>query len=491
MNHTILLVDESFGKGETAHKLSGRLNGCWDVHTTSTEKICYKASQLHPDCILFDSCHQNAQASPTNTALRKDDHTRDIPVIMLFEAHEEQSIRQTMDLDICDFMIKPLDVNELLLRLEALDRKGEHLQMLQQKNHWLSHLSLVARNTANAVVILLPDGTIEWENKGFEKMYGYSLADYKRHFRHEIYSENSNRLKKAVEQLEKGKKAFTLEHKMNHRNGETRWVQATLTPVYDSKGRLQKIVSVESDITELKAEKQRSDELLLNIMPFEIAEQLKKKGSARSKKYKTATVMFGDFANFTGLTKHMSVSELIRELNEYVRTFDEIIERHFVEKIKTIGDAYMCAGGLPLKNNSNPFDVTLAGLEIRKFIEDRAREKRQKGEQVWQLRLGIHSGEVMAGVIGSKRFAYDIWGNTVNIASKMEEMSEVGKINVSGATHDYLQDYFDMSYRGKVQIKNTPEVIDMYFVNRIKPEYSQDYEGIFPNQRFRKILARY
>ena len=257
-----------------------------------------------------------------------------------------------------------------------------------------------------------------------------------------------------------------------------------------NRGQLVKIVAVESDVTALYKEKKKSDELLLNILPFEVAEQLKKKGQAKSRKYRTVTVLFADFENFTGLTRVYSTKELIRELNVYVKKFDEIIDRHFIEKIKTIGDAYMCAGGLPLKNKSNPIDVTLAGLEIQNYINNVAKEKEEKGEQPWELRLGIHTGEVMAGVIGNKKFAYDIWGNTVNTASRMESTSEVGKVNVSGKTYEFIKDYFDCTYRGKIKVKNITEEIDMYFVNRLRPEYSEDDDGIFPNNEFRKILAK-
>jgi len=491
MNHTILVIDESDVKGGQASHLSSRLNGSWKVQCTGRDEALQQALNLKPDCILLDACGPCQRQSQILRELHNHFHTRDIPVVMLFDKHQEQTIRYFMDRGISDFLIKPLNMDELLLRLESIRKRNEHLQELSADNLSNNNVSIVARNTANAVAIVLPEGTIEWVNNGFEKMYGYSLREYMQLHHHDIYSRDSSRLSLVVDHFREGERVFTLEHEIVHRSGCKKWIQATLTPVHDEKGRLQKIVSVESDISELKAEKQRSDDLLLNILPFEIAEQLKKKGSAKSKRYKTVTVMFADFANFTGLTKVMSVHELIHELNEYVRQFDDIIDHHYVEKIKTIGDAYMCAGGLPLKNKSNPFDVTLASLKIRKFVADKAREKKLKGGRIWQLRLGIHSGEVMAGVIGSKRFAYDIWGNTVNIASKMEEMSEIGKINVSGITHRYLKDYFDMTYRGKVQMKNTADVIDMYFVNRLKPEYSQDGEGIYPNQRFRRILAQY
>jgi len=239
----------------------------------------------------------------------------------------------------------------------------------------------------------------------------------------------------------------------------------------------------------LEEQKKKSDELLLNILPFETAEQLKKKGTAKSKQYKLVTILFTDFKDFSKMAGIMDSQDLITELNFYIQKFDEIIEGRFIEKIKTIGDAYMCAGGLPLRNKSNPIDITLAGLKIQKFMIDTAEEKRQKGETPWELRLGVHTGDVIAGVIGKKKFAYDIWGDAVNKASRMEQAGEVGKVNVSGDTYEFIKDFFDCTYRGKITVKNNE--LDMYFVNRLKPEYSDDEFGVEPNAEFTKLLAKY
>ena len=491
MTQKILLVNGSGAIDEQINPLANEINGSWQILKASQEEVLQRATQEAPDYILFDSPGHDQRFVETLESLQQNGTTQDIPVVVLCCDRDTNTIRNYMHHGIEDFLIKPLNMDELFLRLESLGKRHRQMNQSDPKAKRLSDLFQVAQNTANALVVFDADGTIEWVNRGFERMYGYTLETYHSLYGHEIFAPESKRLQMAIEQFREGEEAVTLEHEITTFGGQKKWIQTTLTPIFGTEQVLKRIVAVESDITELRKEKQRSDELLLNILPFEIAEQLKKKGKAKSKKYKTVTVMFADFANFTGLTKIMSVNELIDELNFYVQQFDEIAGRHYIEKIKTIGDAYMCAGGLPLKNNSNPFDVTLASLEIRKFISDMARRNKKQGKRVWQLRLGIHTGEVMAGVIGSKRFAYDIWGNTVNIASKMEEMSEVGKINISGDTGKYIGDYFDLTYRGKVQMKNTPDVIDMYFVNRLKPEYSEDDEGIYPNRQFLKILSQY
>jgi class 3 adenylate cyclase/HD superfamily phosphodiesterase len=201
-----------------------------------------------------------------------------------------------------------------------------------------------------------------------------------------------------------------------------------------------------------------------------------------------ASIMFTDFKGFTQIAESLRPKDLIAELDRCFVKFDEVIEKYGLEKIKTIGDSYMCAGGLPIRNKSNPVDIVLAGLEIQRFIEELRKEKLSKGEQFWELRIGINTGEVIAGVVGIKRFAYDIWGDSVNVASRMEMHGEVGKVNISGKTYGHVKDYFDCTYRGKVLAKNKGE-IDMYYVDCIKPELSENNEGIFPNDTFRSNLA--
>jgi class 3 adenylate cyclase len=239
----------------------------------------------------------------------------------------------------------------------------------------------------------------------------------------------------------------------------------------------------------IEEEKEKSDMLLMNILPHEVARQLKSKGRAGTREYKLATVLFTDFKSFSRISKELTPNELVSTLDSYFALFDEITVAHYMEKIKTIGDSYMCAGGLPLSNRSNPVDAVLAGLEIQHCMKSLNESNLASDKSLWELRVGIHTGPVVAGVIGHKRFAYDIWGDTVNIASRMEQNGEAGMVNISGTTYEYIHDYFECDYRGKVETKNIGK-IDMYFVRRIKPEFSDDAIGFQPNDRMISIVNK-
>lgn len=207
----------------------------------------------------------------------------------------------------------------------------------------------------------------------------------------------------------------------------------------------------------------KSESLLLNILPKEIAEELKNNGTVESKYFENVTVMFTDIKDFTQITEMLSPAELVSEIDSIFRAFDKIISEHNIEKIKIIGDSYMCAGGLPLPNKTHATDVVNAAIEINKFMKNHLEKRKSANKQPFVIRIGIHTGSVVAGVVGDRKFAYDIWGDTVNIASRMESSGEAGKINISGNTYALVKDKFNCSYRGKIKAKHKGE-IDMYFV---------------------------
>ena len=240
--------------------------------------------------------------------------------------------------------------------------------------------------------------------------------------------------------------------------------------------KIEEIVSQRTE--EIRNEKEQSEQLLANILPKDTADELKKKGKASSQKYDMVTVLFSDIQGFTKIAEQMNPDTLIDQLDNFYFHFDSVVERYNIEKIKTIGDAYMCAGGIPEKNRTNPVEVVLAALEVQDYMK----ELKKKNAEIWDVRIGIHTGPVIAGVIGHKKFSYDIWGDTVNTASRMESSGEAGKINISGQTHEMVKDFFICEYRGKMPVKYKGE-IDMYFVKGIRPELSVDLYKI-PNRNF-------
>jgi len=236
-------------------------------------------------------------------------------------------------------------------------------------------------------------------------------------------------------------------------------------------------------------ERSKSEKLLLNILPASVAEELKVKGNSPPVHVDSATVLFTDFEGFTLIAEKMAPKELVQELDFCFSYFDSVVERYNLEKLKTIGDSYMCAGGIPKPNSTHAVDCVLAALEIQTFMNRLKDEKRNKNLPFWELRLGIHSGPLVAGVIGDKKFAYDVWGDTVNTASRCESSGHAGKINISLSTKNLVDAFFICKNRGKIPAKHKGE-IEMYFVEGIRPELSEDFEGMTPNITFHSLYNK-
>lgn len=207
--------------------------------------------------------------------------------------------------------------------------------------------------------------------------------------------------------------------------------------------------------TKTDKERKRSDELLLNILPEEVANELKSSGAARAKRFDPVTVLFSDFKDFTKTAAECSPEQLVKQLDEVFSAFDDIVQKWGLEKIKTIGDAYLCVGGLPKKDNGHAQKVVECALEMMHYIESHP--------SAWKLRIGIHTGPVVAGIVGKKKFAYDIWGDAVNTSARMEQKSVAGAINISKATYKIIRDDYICDYRGKIKAKGKG-ALDMYFV---------------------------
>jgi len=239
----------------------------------------------------------------------------------------------------------------------------------------------------------------------------------------------------------------------------------------------------------LENERDKSDKLLLNILPEKVAFELKESGSTEPILFNSVTVFFTDFVGFTKIAEKLPPKELVDELDKCFSYFDQVTEKYNLEKLKTIGDAFMAAGGIPVPNNTHPIDVCLGALEIQAFMNQMKEIKEQQGLSYWELRLGINTGNLVAGVVGEKKFAYDVWGDTVNTASRMESSGVSGKINISKSTYEQVKSLFDCEYRGQVAAKHKG-MVDMYFLNGVKSDYSVNGEGRVPNDQFHAMYKK-
>ncbi len=215
--------------------------------------------------------------------------------------------------------------------------------------------------------------------------------------------------------------------------------------------------------TIIREEQQRSESLLLNILPALVAEELKQQGRTHARLYEDVSVLFADFVGFSRIAEVLSPQQLVTELDTCFKSFDQIISKYNLEKIKTIGDAYMCAGGLPNGGGAQLRDIVNAARDMQSWLHVWNITRDQQGLPRFDARIGIHSGPVVAGVVGSRKFAFDIWGDTVNIAARVEQAGEGGKINISGTAYQVIKSQFNCEYRGKIAAKNKGE-IDMYYV---------------------------
>lgn len=368
---------------------------------------------------------------------------------------------------------------------------------LKKMNDRLKKLSLVTKKTKSSVLIYDENENLDYVNEGFYQLYGFTKQEFIEKYGSTFDAFCTlNQKEELKEKLFHKKDSISFVREFDSKELQKRWKQTNVTPVFDTFGVLQNFIVIETDITKIKnvekhiqEEKEKADKLLLNILPEETAEELKSKGKATPRFYRSTSILFADIQNFTKKAENFTPEELVQVLQNYFSRFDDACTKFFVEKIKIIGDAFLCVGGIPLKNNSHPFDTVLLGLELQKIMKEIANEQTKIDTSDWKLRIGIHTGPLVAGVVGKQKIAYDIWGDSVNIAKRIESACIVGTVNISAETYRYVKDYFVCENRGKILAKHKGH-IDMYFVHRIKPEFSQDKDGLIPNKYFKEMLAK-
>jgi len=537
MRYTILIADDEKYNVVLIERMLLQDKNEYKVIVATNGKDAYElAVKYQPDLILMDWDMPEMTGITALKELKLNYITRNIPVIMQTGMASSENLQQALDAGAIDYVRKPYDKIELMARIrsalilhESLREINYHKQRIEAHTDELNKLSIIIKQTANVAILINPDGELEWANQSFETLYGFSLTEFidkygSNYLEASFNKENVQRNYKLL--LEK-KEPITYITECKVKNG-FKWIQTTLTPIFDG-DKIEKIIAIETDVTKEKTfeqelivqnlqmknlteslqntnielenqkveliaqkklvetERQKIDDLLSNILPHHVVQQLKTIGYAKPRNYKKATVMFTDFKGFTKSCEHLSPDDIVLALHTYFSDFDDIVVKHFIEKIKTIGDSYMCAGGVPLRNRSNPFDVVLSGLEIQYYMNELSKFKTDVKLPDWKLRVGIHTGELIAGVVGKIKFAYDIWGDTVNIAKRIEAACEVGKVNVSETTYEDIKDYFDCEFRGEIEMKNRG-FMNMYHVFGLKKEYCIDEACIRPNEEFLKIL---
>jgi class 3 adenylate cyclase len=310
-----------------------------------------------------------------------------------------------------------------------------------------------------------------------------------------------------------------------------KWIQATVTPIKNNQGIIERFIVIETDITQqkeveeellqqqentqtltehlesvrqyvedqivelneqkkaLEVAKERSEEVLNKVLPYEVAIQLKKKGYASPRHYKMVTVINLSFRNFFQLAEIIPLEDLVEQFHQCLVKLDGILESHYVEKIKTVGDIYIGAGGVPLRNRSNPIDVVLSALEIKDFIKEFNLNRTKQGLQTFVIGIGVHTGKVIAGVVGKNKLSYDIWGDAVNIAATIERIAPADAVVISAATRNEIAQYFNFKPIQKLILSNADET-ELFEVTGINDKYTNDPNGIIPNLIFHQILTK-
>lgn len=388
----------------------------------------------------------------------------------------------------------------------------------------------ISNHTHNPVLLLDKKGLICWTNEAFEKTYGYSFEKY-----NEKYPTAKQKYVKILAEIEpnffKKNKELVVIKSILSKKSKKRWIQSNISVIKDNEEKIKEFIVVETDITQQKEieeelaqqqentqtlsehlesvkiyieaqikelieqkiniekSKQQSEELLTKLLPYEIALQLKRKGYASPRNYKKVTVLQLNIRNFVELSEKLPIEQLIEQLEEALSQTDGVLEEHFVEKIKTSDSIYLGAGGVPLRNRSNPIDVVLASLKIRNIFYKINEERKKENLPKFEISIGIHTGKAIAGIVGKNKLSYDIWGDAVNISSLVEKKSNLDKIIISEATKTAIEEYFVCEKTNEINLQNHKN-IELYEVKKIKENYAFDKNGIFANELFLQELSK-
>ncbi len=452
--------------------------GGYQVQAVSTGKSALGLLESHlPDLILLDVVLPDVDGYTLCRQLKGNPLTQDIPIICLTSLIGPQEQAKAFQAGASDYIAKPCSAEEVMARVQNQLRLAQQRQQLSQHNALLiqevrertqmeqalvnaeMNYRSVFENSTVGIFKLSESGQYLSVNPSMARMYGYGsntdMVAVIDSISRQVYRQ-PKRWDELKVYLNRYKKITDAESEVFRQDGSTFWVSEDIWKVWDRAGNFLYFEGIAHDIserrkmeTELRQQRQQADRLLVNILPYQIAQRLKLGTRTIAESFNEVSVLFADLVDFTAASGDMTPRQLVKILNEIFSMFDQLAEFYQLEKIKTIGDAYMVAGGLPGAKEGHNEAIALFALDVLEVIKGFIRPD----GQAFQLRIGINTGPVVAGVIGQRKFAYDLWGDTVNIASRMETTGEGQKIQVTPELYEILKDKFMLQKRGYVPVK--------------------------------------
>jgi adenylate cyclase len=463
----------------------------YQVRTANHGKAAMDIIQAHfPDLVLLNLQLPDNDGYTLCQRIKTDSLSQDIPVIGFSVSTDLADKLKAFQLGVADYINKPFAGQEILARVESQLRMARQRQQLSQQNALLmqevrertqveqallaaeTNYRSIFENSTAGMFKVSKQGQFLSVNPSMAHMYGYEspeeMVTFAEDASRQVYLQ-PKRWDELVVYLNRYDKITDAESEVLRKDGSTFWVSEDIWKVWDKDGNFVYYEGIAHDIserrkmeTELRQQRQQADRLLVNILPYQIAQRLKVGTRTIAESLDQVSVLFADLVDFTAASGEMTPRHLVKLLNEIFSVFDQLAEFHKLEKIKTIGDAYMVAGGLPSPNDYHTESIAQFALDIREAIKD----FRRPDSFPFQLRIGIHTGPVVAGVIGRRKFAYDLWGDTVNIASRMEATGEAQRIQVTPELYEKLQDKFLFEKRGYVGVKGRGQMMTYWLVAR-------------------------
>lgn len=485
----ILIVDDNPDNVELLFFFLSDSNFVVEVASDGKSAI-QKIEASPPDLILLDVMMPGIDGFETCRRLKANESTRDIPVIFMTALSETVDKVTGFSVGAVDYITKPVQEEVLKARInthltirklnrslvEQNQRLQQEIRERQQKEAELRLSNQAIAASSNGIVIAdarQPDLPITYVNPAFEHLTGYEAQEViGRNCR---FLQGKDRDQPALHDLREAVRAgkgCTVVLSNYRKDGTRFWNELTISPIYDVDGEVTHFVGIQTDITERKQaqealhdQQEQTENLLLNILPKPIAEQLKREPSTIADSFEEVSVLFADLVGFTEFSSHRSAKELVEFLNVIFSKFDELVEKHGLEKIKTIGDAYMVVAGLPMPRPDHAEAIAQMALDMQQALT----EVNTETGETFRMRIGINSGSAVAGVIGLRKFSYDLWGDTVNTASRMESLGIPGEIQVTTETYERLRDKYLFEERGIIPVKGKGEMTTYLLKGRKSP----------------------